>query len=156
MNHHLVFVHVIADVASRGLDIKNLPIVVNYDFPSNIQQYVHRIGRCGRKEGSSGYAFSFITRNYMWMAPTVVRLLRSCKQAVDPNLKRLADESGEFDDDTVSKKSTNQPESSKQTDERSDATPALVDNATDDVDFFFPDSDDDDDNGVTLSGKRRQ
>lgn len=147
-------------MASRGLDIKNLPIVVNYDFPSNVQQYVHRIGRCGRQEGLKGLAVSFITRNYIWMAPTLIRLLRSCRQKVDPNLLKLAIESGQFDDDDDDddEKSTQQhgrtksnkpnaqhfPEKENQTDDGKESS--------DDNDFF-PESDDDCGPKVTLSGK---
>ena len=39
---------VATDVAARGLDIKDISLVVNYDFPSNLEDYVHRIGRTAR------------------------------------------------------------------------------------------------------------
>eukprot|EP00913_Durusdinium_trenchii_P025243 g23698.t1 len=52
---------VATDVAARGLHVKHLRYVVNYDFPSNLEQYCHRIGRTGR-DGESGTAFSFFTR----------------------------------------------------------------------------------------------
>jgi len=134
--------------------------VVNYDFPSNIQQYVHRIGRCGRRQGAEGHAFSFITRNYMWMAPTLVRLLRSCKQNVDPNLLQLANESGEFDDDmAVRDGSSKQPITSDIPSATANSTattsnPATDGNDDDDDDDYFPDDDDDDGPRVTLSGNR--
>lgn len=48
------------DVASRGLDIKNIKAVINYDFPNCIEDYIHRIGRTGRA-GASGLSFSFFT-----------------------------------------------------------------------------------------------
>lgn len=47
------------DVAARGIDIKNVDIVVNYDFPNNEDYYVHRIGRTGRA-GKEGIAFTII------------------------------------------------------------------------------------------------
>jgi len=53
---------VATDVAARGLDIAALPYVVNYDFPSTLETYVHRIGRTGRL-AANGHAFSFFTRN---------------------------------------------------------------------------------------------
>jgi len=53
-----VGVLVATDVASRGLDIPNVVHVVNYDLPSNIDDYVHRIGRTGRA-GNTGLATSF-------------------------------------------------------------------------------------------------
>jgi superfamily II DNA/RNA helicase len=52
---------VASDVASRGLDIRGLPYVVNYDFPSNLEVYIHRVGRTGRL-AAAGHAFSFFTR----------------------------------------------------------------------------------------------
>lgn len=51
---------VATDVASRGLDIAQLPVVVNYDLPRSALDYVHRIGRTGRA-GESGVALSFIS-----------------------------------------------------------------------------------------------
>merc|ERR1719181_412395 len=52
-------VMVATDVASRGLDIPNVTQVVNYDLPTNIDDYVHRIGRTGRV-GNVGNALSFM------------------------------------------------------------------------------------------------
>ncbi|CAI5472779.1 unnamed protein product [Closterium sp. Yama58-4] len=47
------------NVAARGVDIPNLPFVVNFDPPGNPQEYLHRIGRTGRA-GASGTAISFL------------------------------------------------------------------------------------------------
>ena len=46
------------DVASRGLDVKDIEFVINYDLPKLIEDYVHRIGRTGRA-GKTGTAISF-------------------------------------------------------------------------------------------------
>jgi len=51
---------VTTDLASRGIDIANLPVVVNYDLPRSATDYTHRIGRTGRA-GASGVAVSFVT-----------------------------------------------------------------------------------------------
>jgi ATP-dependent RNA helicase RhlE len=51
---------VATDIAARGLDIEQLPHVVNYDLPHNSEDYVHRIGRTGRA-GQKGEAISFCT-----------------------------------------------------------------------------------------------
>ena len=48
------------DVASRGLDVKDIDVVINFDMPQSIADYVHRIGRTGRA-GSKGFAFSMIS-----------------------------------------------------------------------------------------------
>ena len=51
---------VTTDLASRGIDIAQLPVVVNYDLPRSATDYVHRIGRTGRA-GESGLAVSFVS-----------------------------------------------------------------------------------------------
>ena len=55
-----VQVVVATDVAARGIDIKDLPVVVNYDLPRSAVDYTHRIGRTGRA-GESGMAVSFVS-----------------------------------------------------------------------------------------------
>ena len=55
-----VQVVVATDVAARGLDIKALPVVVNYDLPRSATDYTHRIGRTGRA-GLAGIAISFVS-----------------------------------------------------------------------------------------------
>ncbi len=53
---------VATDVAARGLDITDLPMVINYEIPSSPEDYVHRIGRTGRA-GASGLAISFVSED---------------------------------------------------------------------------------------------
>jgi superfamily II DNA/RNA helicase len=53
---------VATDLAARGIDIAQLPAVVNYDLPRSAADYIHRIGRTGRA-GESGVAVSFVTAN---------------------------------------------------------------------------------------------
>jgi len=77
------------NVASRGLHIKNLRSVVNYDFPTSLEEYVHRVGRTGRS-GNRGKAWSFFTRNLLPLAPSIVNLLAKTGQFIDPNLANLA------------------------------------------------------------------
>jgi ATP-dependent RNA helicase RhlE len=55
-----VQVLIATDVAARGIDIAQLPVVVNYDLPRSAVDYTHRIGRTGRA-GESGIAVSFVT-----------------------------------------------------------------------------------------------
>ncbi|MGL1891683.1 MAG: DEAD/DEAH box helicase [Spirochaetaceae bacterium] len=53
---------VATDLASRGIDIKSLPIVINYDLPQVPENYIHRIGRTGRA-GESGISISFASED---------------------------------------------------------------------------------------------
>ena len=50
---------VATDVAARGLDIKDISHVINYDTPQTYNDYIHRIGRAGRA-GNKGYALTFV------------------------------------------------------------------------------------------------
>merc|ERR1711964_907278 len=50
------------DVAARGLDVKNIKYVINYDLPGGIEDYIHRIGRTARA-GTTGSAYSFFTKS---------------------------------------------------------------------------------------------
>ena len=50
---------VATDIVSRGIDIKGISLVINYDIPSDAEDYIHRIGRTGRNE-SDGYAITLI------------------------------------------------------------------------------------------------
>lgn len=65
---------VATDVAARGLDIKQLEVVVNYDFPMQIDDYVHRIGRTGRA-GAKGESITFITKKEDQITAPVVHTL---------------------------------------------------------------------------------
>lgn len=71
-----VQVLVATDVAGRGLHISGLEQVINYDFPGNMQQYIHRVGRTGRNN-MSGSAFTFFTRNYAPVAPALVQVSKT-------------------------------------------------------------------------------
>jgi len=53
---------VATDVAGRGIDVKNIEAVFNYDLPRDDEDYIHRVGRTGRA-GESGKAFTFVSRS---------------------------------------------------------------------------------------------
>jgi ATP-dependent RNA helicase DDX3X len=74
-------VMVATDVAARGLDIPNVTNVVNYDLPTNIDDYVHRIGRTGRA-GNTGSALSFVNEKNSGMARELHELLDENDQKV--------------------------------------------------------------------------
>ena len=61
------------DIASRGLHIDNIKYIVNYDFPNQIEDYVHRVGRTGRA-GSKGVAYSLFTKKNFMLAPDLVKV----------------------------------------------------------------------------------
>jgi ATP-dependent RNA helicase RhlE len=66
---------VATEVASRGLDIKELPHVVNYELPNVPEDYVHRIGRTGRA-GATGVAVSLVSADEAGLLKDIERLLR--------------------------------------------------------------------------------
>jgi len=66
---------VATDVASRGIDVQDVTFVVNYDFPGNVEEYVHRIGRTGRA-GQTGTAISFFTRDNQTSAKELIEILK--------------------------------------------------------------------------------
>jgi len=80
---------VATDVAARGLDVKDITMVVNFDMPNNMEDYVHRIGRTGRA-GARGTAVSFFTEKASRMAKELVEILYEAKQEVPPALASQA------------------------------------------------------------------
>src|SRR5690348_13820029 len=70
-----ITVLVATDIAARGLDIAQLPAVVNYDLPMVAQDYVHRIGRTGRA-GAEGLALSLVSREEEGLLRDIRRLLK--------------------------------------------------------------------------------
>ncbi|XP_077470080.1 putative ATP-dependent RNA helicase DDX43 isoform X1 [Stigmatopora argus] len=81
---------VATDLASRGLDVHDITHVVNYDFPRNIEEYVHRVGRTGRA-GRSGTAVTLITRDDWRKAPELIPILQRSGQEVPLELVQMAD-----------------------------------------------------------------
>jgi ATP-dependent RNA helicase RhlE len=72
---------VATDLAARGLDIADLPLVVNYDLPFVAEDYVHRIGRTGRA-GRRGRAVSFVSPGDQGLLKDIQRLLPSAIERV--------------------------------------------------------------------------
>ena len=66
---------VCTDVAARGLDIKDVPAVFNYDVPFNAEDYVHRIGRTGRA-GASGIAVTLVTNHDARLVGEIEKLIK--------------------------------------------------------------------------------
>ncbi|WP_404300016.1 DEAD/DEAH box helicase [Alicycliphilus denitrificans] len=79
---------VCTDVAARGLDIKDVPAVFNYDVPFNAEDYVHRIGRTGRA-GASGLAVTLVSSSDARLVADIEKLLK----------KKIEIEALEYDED---------------------------------------------------------
>lgn len=78
------------DVASRGIDIKGIDYVVNYDIPNNIDDFIHRVGRTGRA-GNKGVAVSFYGNDSKKaVLKGIMNKLGEIKQQVPHNFKQLA------------------------------------------------------------------
>ena len=85
MKYYKSNIMIATDVASRGLDVKDIGIVINYDMPNTIEDYVHRIGRTGRA-GQKGQSYSFITQKEAGLAGDLIKILNQSKQLVPPEL----------------------------------------------------------------------
>lgn len=80
---------VATDVAARGLDIKDIRVVINYDFPTGIEDYVHRIGRTGRA-GATGIAHTFFCDQDGKYASDLVKILEGANQRVPQEVRDIA------------------------------------------------------------------
>ena len=79
---------VATDVAARGLDIKDVRMVINFEFPPRIEDYVHRIGRTGRG-GRTGHAHTFFTSFDKAHAGALQNILREASQPVPDALTKF-------------------------------------------------------------------
>jgi ATP-dependent RNA helicase RhlE len=72
---------VATDIAARGIDVSNIEIVINYDLPDNLDDYVHRIGRTGRA-GREGKAVSFVTPDQKREIREIEKIIRKSVKVV--------------------------------------------------------------------------
>uniref|UniRef100_A0A4X2L7S6 RNA helicase n=1 Tax=Vombatus ursinus TaxID=29139 RepID=A0A4X2L7S6_VOMUR len=75
----VVKILITTDIASRGLDVLDVTHVFNFNFPQNIEEYVHRIGRTGRA-GQLGEAITFFTKNDWKIAEELINILQRANQ----------------------------------------------------------------------------
>ncbi|EEB19099.1 DEAD box ATP-dependent RNA helicase, putative [Pediculus humanus corporis] len=99
------------DVASRGIDISDITKVLNYDFPNNIEEYVHRVGRTGRA-GKTGEAITFFTRSNWMHAGDLISIMEEANQSVPIELYEMRErylkrQEMKCDDKFLEKKKTN-------------------------------------------------
>jgi len=79
------------DVASRGIHVKDIKVVINYDFPHSIEDYIHRIGRTGRA-GTYGDAITYFdARKNGKKSRKFVKILEESNQEVPDQLRAVAD-----------------------------------------------------------------
>ncbi|KAM6279729.1 putative ATP-dependent RNA helicase DDX43 [Porphyrio hochstetteri] len=86
---------VATDLASRGLDVHDITHVFNFDFPRNIEEYVHRIGRTGRA-GRTGEAVTLVTKNDWRVASELIQILERANQVVPNELVAMAERYKQF------------------------------------------------------------
>ena len=87
--HGSTTILVATDVAARGLDVDDIKFVINYDYPNNSEDYIHRIGRTGRRD-RTGTAYTLFTPNNAPKATDLIDVLKEAKQVVNPKLQELA------------------------------------------------------------------
>jgi len=78
------------DVASRGIDITDITHVINFDFPRNIEEYVHRVGRTGRA-GRTGTSITFMEARDRKQAQELIDILKEADQEVPDELVAMND-----------------------------------------------------------------
>nr|XP_009938396.1 PREDICTED: probable ATP-dependent RNA helicase DDX43 [Opisthocomus hoazin] len=86
---------VATDLASRGLDVHDITHVFNFDFPRNIEEYVHRVGRTGRA-GRTGEAVTLVTKRDWRFASELIEILERANQVVPSELIAMAERYKQF------------------------------------------------------------
>jgi len=81
------------DVAARGLDVDDIKVVINYDYPNSSEDYVHRIGRTGRID-RKGTAYTFFTHANAKCANDLIKVLVEAGQEVSPEIQQMAGSRG--------------------------------------------------------------
>jgi len=81
------------DVAARGLDIKGVKMVINFDAATNAEDHVHRIGRTGRA-GQKGYAVALISDRDAHALRGIIEVMKRTNQEVTPEIERMAANAG--------------------------------------------------------------
>lgn len=86
----LIPIVIATSVAARGLDVKQLGLVINYDVPNHMEDYVHRAGRTGRA-GNKGTCITFITPEQEKYSVDICRAVEASGVTPPPELKALSD-----------------------------------------------------------------
>ncbi|KAI9848127.1 MAG: pre-mRNA processing RNA-helicase [Thelocarpon superellum] len=86
----VVPIMIATSVAARGLDVKQLKLVVNFDAPNHLEDYVHRAGRTGRA-GNTGTAVTFLTEEQERYSIDIAKALRQSDQRVPDAVQKMVD-----------------------------------------------------------------
>lgn len=103
--NHEISILVATDVAARGIDIDNLPYVVNFDLPNIPETYVHRIGRTGRA-GNSGVAISFCAKDEVVYLKEIEKLIRNKAKVITDHPYPFVEENKDAKSDLRNKNKT--------------------------------------------------
>ncbi len=98
------------DVAARGIDVEDITHVINYDIPREVEPYIHRIGRTGRK-GKSGVALSFyddreevyLEEIISFIARDIIQVERPSKDLIEKNKEEFYEKIGSLREKVVGK-----------------------------------------------------
>jgi ATP-dependent RNA helicase DDX5/DBP2 len=82
------------DVAARGIDVKDVQFVINFDFPSGVEDYVHRIGRTARGDAVEGASYALITRDDKGIVREFIGILEDAGQEVPQDLRAMMPHQG--------------------------------------------------------------
>lgn len=77
------------------LDITDIKFVINFDYPSSTEDYVHRIGRTARSD-RTGTAYTFFTNGNAKQAKDLIGVLKEANQHINPKLHSLAEAAKAF------------------------------------------------------------
>ncbi|CAM9437429.1 unnamed protein product [Ectocarpus sp. 12 AP-2014] len=77
---------VVTDVASRGLDVKDIQMVIGFNFPNSMADYTHRIGRCGQA-GAKGVAVSFFGSKNSRNSRKLIKILTELENHLPPEFR---------------------------------------------------------------------
>ena len=78
----------VVDMCAISIDVTDIKFVINFDFPNNTEDYVHRIGRTARAK-RTGTAYSFFTSSNSKQAKELVEILKEAGQKIEPRLYEM-------------------------------------------------------------------
>ncbi|KAJ1968343.1 pre-mRNA processing RNA-helicase [Dispira parvispora] len=89
--HGVARILIATSIAARGLDVKNLALVINYECPNHLEDYVHRVGRTGRA-GNKGEAYTFIMPHQERYAVDIAKALTQSNAPVPDALAQMVEQ----------------------------------------------------------------